>query len=69
MVFICPVLFIVWKLVHKTKMYKPSEVDLHKNIPEIEEYHRTFVPSPPKYVPPFCDSDENHTVPILSYMV
>jgi len=48
MIFICPVLFIVWKLVHKTRMYKPSEVDLYKDIPEIEEYHRTFVPSPPK---------------------
>lgn len=48
MIFICPVLFVVWKIVHNTRLYKATEVDLYKDVAEIEEYQRTFVPQPPK---------------------
>lgn len=48
MVFIFPVLFIVWKLVHKTRFYKPEEVDLQQDLAGIEEYTRNYVPRPAK---------------------
>ncbi|KAH7329543.1 putative general amino acid permease [Stachybotrys elegans] len=46
MVFLFPVLFIGWKIIHKTKIHKPVEVDLQKDLDEIEEYERNFVPTP-----------------------
>ncbi|RYP09953.1 hypothetical protein DL765_008267 [Monosporascus sp. GIB2] len=48
MVFICPILFLGYKLYHKTRVHKPAEVDLHKNLAEIEEYERNYIPTPPK---------------------
>ena len=51
MIGICPILFIGWKLIKKSKFYKPEEVDLYKNLDEIEEYQANYVPNPPKYVP------------------
>ncbi|KAK3900778.1 general amino acid permease AGP2 [Staphylotrichum tortipilum] len=48
MIGICPVLYIGWKVIKRTKIYKPEEVDLGKNLDEIEEYERTYVPIPPK---------------------
>ncbi|KAI1869954.1 uncharacterized protein JN550_005544 [Neoarthrinium moseri] len=46
MIFIFPVLFIIWKLIHRTKFHKPEEVDLKQDLAGIEEYHRTFVSQP-----------------------
>ncbi|KAF2761651.1 amino acid transporter [Pseudovirgaria hyperparasitica] len=43
-----PVLYIGWKVIHKTKFKAPSEVDLYRDVAEIEEYQRTYVPEPPK---------------------
>ncbi|KAF1816943.1 amino acid transporter [Eremomyces bilateralis CBS 781.70] len=48
MIGVFPVLFIGWKLIKKTKWRKPDEVDLYEDLDEIEEYHRNFVPIPPK---------------------
>ncbi|KAF3025944.1 hypothetical protein E8E14_014954 [Neopestalotiopsis sp. 37M] len=48
MVFIFPVLFIGWKLVHKTRFYSPDEVDLQQDLAGIEEYTRNYVPRPAK---------------------
>ena len=48
MIFLCPVLFLVWKLIHKTKFVKPHEADLKKDLDEIEEYQRNYVPTPPR---------------------
>ena len=48
MVFAFPVLFVGWKLWHKTKFHKPHEADLQKDLAEIEEYERNFVPTPAK---------------------
>ncbi len=48
MIFVFPVLFIGWKLLKKTKWMKPEEVDLRKDVQEIEEYTRDYVPIPPK---------------------
>ena len=48
MIMIFPVLYIGWKLIHKTKIYKPEEVDLYKDLDVIEEYERNYVPQPAK---------------------
>jgi amino acid transporter len=45
-VFLFPVLFIGWKVLKRTKFFKPHEVDLVTDLAEIEEYHRTFVEKP-----------------------
>ena len=63
MIAICPLLYVTWKLVHKTKIHKAHEIDLHKNMDEIDAYERSYVPSKPGYAslfslprPPFEDS-------------
>lgn len=48
MIGVCPILFIGWKIIKKSKFYKPAEVDLFKNLEEIEEYQANYIPSPPK---------------------
>jgi len=48
MIIICPILYIVWKFVHKTKIYSPEEIDLKKNMDDIDAYERSYVPSKPK---------------------
>lgn len=52
MIAVCPLLFIAWKLLKRSKFYKPEEVDLVKNLDEIEEYEASFVARPAKYVGP-----------------
>ncbi|OAX82891.1 hypothetical protein ACJ72_02759 [Emergomyces africanus] len=48
MIGLCPVLFFGWKLFKKTKWLKPHEVDLFKDVAEIDEYTKNFVPAPPR---------------------
>lgn len=48
MIGVFPILFISWKLYKKTKWLKPHEVDLRKDLDDIEEYERTYVPRPPR---------------------
>ena len=48
MVGIFPVLLLAWKFTKKTKFLKPTEVDLLKDLEEIEEYTRNYVPTPSK---------------------
>lgn len=48
MIMLFPVLYFGWKIIHKTKIYKPIEVDLLKDLDVIEEYEQNFVPQPPK---------------------
>lgn len=48
MIAICPLLFIGWKVIKKTKIHSAHEMDLQKNMDEIAEYERSYVPSPPK---------------------
>lgn len=48
MVFINPLLYLGYKLYHRTKPHAPAEVDLHKNLDEVEEYERNYIPTPPK---------------------
>ncbi len=48
MICVCPVLFVGWKLAKRTKFHAPGDVDLYKNVDEIDEYQRAFVPTPPK---------------------
>ncbi|KAK5709623.1 general amino acid permease agp2 [Elasticomyces elasticus] len=46
MIGLCPVLFIGWKLIKKSKWRKPHELDLRGEVEEIDEYTRNFVPAP-----------------------
>ncbi|KAI1647455.1 amino acid permease/ SLC12A domain-containing protein [Daldinia loculata] len=48
MVAVCPVLFIGWKLVHKTRHRRPYEVDLLRDVAAVEDYTNKFVPAPPR---------------------
>lgn len=49
MIGVFPVLFVGWKLLKKTKWYRPEEVDLIRDVAEIEEYTRNYIPRPPRY--------------------
>ncbi|EON61318.1 hypothetical protein W97_00531 [Coniosporium apollinis CBS 100218] len=48
MVAVFPILFVIWKILKKTKFRAPHEVDLYEDLEEIEEYTRNYVPTPPK---------------------
>ncbi|PGH27099.1 hypothetical protein AJ80_01286 [Polytolypa hystricis UAMH7299] len=48
MIGVCPLMFFGWKIHKLTKFLKPEEVDLFKNVAEIEEYTRNFVPMRPR---------------------
>lgn len=52
MVGLTPVLFVAWKLIHKTKWkpFAPETIDLKGEVNEIEEYTRNFVQQPYKNV-------------------
>lgn len=52
MIGVCPVLFVGWKLLKRSKFLKPEEVDLFQNLDEIEEYEANYRPEPSKYVIP-----------------
>lgn len=52
MIGICPILFVGWKLLKRTRFHRSDEIDLFKNLDEIEEYERSYVKSPPRYVYP-----------------
>lgn len=48
MIGVCPILFVGYKVAKRTRFHRADEIDLFKNLDEIEEYHRTYVPTPPK---------------------
>ncbi|KAI8958250.1 amino acid permease/ SLC12A domain-containing protein [Daldinia sp. FL1419] len=48
MVGVCPVLFVGWKLVHKSRRRRPYEVDLLRDVAAVEDYTNKFVPQPPR---------------------
>lgn len=48
MIFVYPVLYFGYKFVRKTKIRKPEEVDLLKDVAEIEEYQNNYIPTPPR---------------------
>lgn len=47
MIMVCPVLFIGWKIIHKTKFHRASEIDLNRDQDVLAEYERNYVPIPP----------------------
>jgi hypothetical protein len=49
MIGVFPLLYFGWKITKKTKIMKPEEVDLFRDLDGIEEYERNYVPTPPKY--------------------
>lgn len=49
MIFVYPVLYFGYKFIRKTEIRKPEEVDLFKDLDEIEEYQRNYIPTPPRY--------------------
>lgn len=48
MIGVFPVLFIGWKFLKRTKWLKAEEVDLLKDLDEIEAYTRDYVEVPPR---------------------
>ncbi len=44
MVGVFPLLYFGWKLLKRTSVIKPQDVDLQKDVAEIDEYTRNFVP-------------------------
>jgi amino acid transporter len=48
MIAICPLLFVGWKILKKTKIQSAAEMDLQKNMDEIAAYERSYIPNPPK---------------------
>ena len=48
MLAVVPILYVGYKFARKTHIWKAEEVDLQKNLDEIAEYERTFIPRPPK---------------------
>ncbi|KAI2620896.1 amino acid permease/ SLC12A domain-containing protein [Hypomontagnella submonticulosa] len=48
MIFICPILFISWKIIYRTPFHKPHEVDLQRDVAAVEDYTNKFIPTPPR---------------------
>ena len=48
MIGVFPVLFFGWKIIKKTKWMRPEDIDLQKDLPEIEEYTRNYIETPPR---------------------
>ena len=48
MIGVFPLLFLGWKMTKKTKWMRSEEIDLQKDLPEIEEYTRNYVETPPR---------------------
>ncbi|KAK3312411.1 putative carnitine transport protein [Apodospora peruviana] len=48
MIGVVPLLFLGYKVFMRSRFYAADEIDLYKNVAEIEEYQRTYVPMPPK---------------------
>ncbi|KAK3324610.1 putative carnitine transport protein [Cercophora scortea] len=47
MIGVTPLLFVGYKIFMRTKFHRAEEIDLLKNLDEVEEYQRSFVPTPP----------------------
>lgn len=62
MICVFPVLFISWKLLKRTKWLAPHEVDLFRDLAEIEDYTRDYVHVPEKSVSP----SPSVTIPFFS---
>lgn len=48
MIGVFPVLYLGWKMVHKTRIHKPEEVDLQRDLDVIESYEQSYVAQPPR---------------------
>ncbi|GAP93354.2 putative amino acid permease [Rosellinia necatrix] len=42
-----PILYFGWKIIHRTTIYPPAQVDLQQDLDEVEEYTRNYIPQPP----------------------
>lgn len=50
MIGVFPLLFFGWKVLKRTKSHRPEEVDLVRNLDEIEEHEANYRPRPARYV-------------------
>lgn len=46
MLIVAPILYVVWKLIHRTKIVPSNEVDLVWDAPIIDAYEETFYEDP-----------------------
>lgn len=51
MLAVFPILYVGYKVVRKTKIHEPKDVDLYTDLDVIEEYERNYVPQPARYAP------------------
>lgn len=50
MIGVCPVLYVGWKILKRSKFQRAEGIDLVKNLGEVEEYEANYVPKPARYV-------------------
>jgi amino acid transporter len=48
MIGVFPVLYLVWKMVKRTKIYRAEEIDVFKGVKEVEEDQQSYVPKGPR---------------------
>ncbi|KAL1848731.1 hypothetical protein VTK73DRAFT_10066 [Phialemonium thermophilum] len=48
MVAVVPAIYLLYKLIRRTKFRRAHQVDLHSGLAEIEDYTRNYVPTPPR---------------------
>lgn len=49
MIGVCPVLYAGWKVLKRSKFQRPEDIDLVKNLDEVQEYEANYVPKPARY--------------------
>jgi amino acid transporter len=50
MIGVCPLLYLTWKLLKRTKIHRSEDVNLIQDLKEIEDYQANYVPTPQRYV-------------------
>lgn len=49
MIGVCPVLYVGWKVLKRSTIQRAGDMDLGKDLEEIEEYEANYVAKPPRY--------------------
>ena len=45
MIFVCPILYVGWKLAHRTRILRATERDIKRDLDEVEEHEATHEPA------------------------
>jgi amino acid transporter len=44
MIIVCPILYIIWKVVHRTKPPSAMDRDIKRDVADIDEYQANYIP-------------------------